>query len=72
MKTFNYRELATATNNFRSESLIGEGGFGPVYKGQIENTDLVVSLSDDFLVFPCTILHQRKPQSPTHYSLNIP
>lgn len=42
--TFNYRELATATNNFRSESLIGEGGFGPVYKGQLESTGLVVAV----------------------------
>ncbi|KAL6960393.1 non-specific serine,threonine protein kinase [Sarracenia purpurea var. burkii] len=43
-KTFNYRELATATNNFRSDSLIGEGGFGPVYRGQIESTGQVVAV----------------------------
>ena len=40
-KTFNYRELATATDNFRVESRIGEGGFGPVYRGQIESTGQV-------------------------------
>ncbi|GFY87143.1 protein kinase superfamily protein [Actinidia rufa] len=43
-KTFNYRELATATNNFRVESRIGEGGFGPVYRGQIESTGQVVAV----------------------------
>ncbi|XP_075493469.1 putative serine/threonine-protein kinase PBL7 [Primulina tabacum] len=41
---FSYRELATATNNFRQESLLGEGGFGPVYKGKIETTGQVVAV----------------------------
>lgn len=36
-KKFTFRELATATNNFRSDRLLGEGGFGRVYKGQLEN-----------------------------------
>ncbi|CAN8266327.1 unnamed protein product [Cochlearia groenlandica] len=35
---FTYRELATATNNFRTESLIGRGGFGDVFKGKIVST----------------------------------
>ncbi|KAF3590679.1 hypothetical protein DY000_02026158 [Brassica cretica] len=33
---FTYRELATATNNFRLESMIGHGGFGSVFKGKLE------------------------------------
>ncbi|KAH0896846.1 hypothetical protein HID58_046414, partial [Brassica napus] len=32
---FTYRELATATNNFRLESMIGHGGFGSVFKGKL-------------------------------------
>ena len=35
-QTFTFRELATATKNFRQECLIGEGGFGRVYKGKLE------------------------------------
>ena len=36
-KSFTFRELATATKNFRFDCLLGEGGFGRVYKGQLEN-----------------------------------
>ncbi|RAL42239.1 hypothetical protein DM860_012022 [Cuscuta australis] len=37
-QTFTFRELAAATKNFRQECLIGEGGFGRVYKGRLETT----------------------------------
>ncbi|KAF6136838.1 hypothetical protein GIB67_030123 [Kingdonia uniflora] len=41
---FTFRELAAATKNFRSESLLGEGGFGRVYKGFIETTNQDVAV----------------------------
>lgn len=41
-QTFTFRELATATKNFRSECLIGEGGFGRVYKGHLNKTGQVL------------------------------
>ncbi|KAJ8466810.1 hypothetical protein OPV22_029362 [Ensete ventricosum] len=37
-QTFTFRELASATKNFRPELLLGEGGFGRVYKGCFENS----------------------------------
>ncbi|CAH2079341.1 unnamed protein product [Thlaspi arvense] len=43
-KSFTFRELATATNNFKQEFLIGEGGFGRVYKGKLEKTKQVVAV----------------------------
>ncbi|KAJ8646050.1 hypothetical protein MRB53_007798 [Persea americana] len=43
-QTFTLRELAAATNNFRPECLLGEGGFGPVYKGRLESTGQVVAV----------------------------
>ncbi|GFP83732.1 serine/threonine-protein kinase cdl1 [Phtheirospermum japonicum] len=43
-KTFSFREMAVATRNFRSECLLGEGGFGRVYKGQLEGSGQVVAV----------------------------
>ncbi|XP_057529293.1 serine/threonine-protein kinase PBS1-like [Amaranthus tricolor] len=40
-QTFTFRELAIATKNFRDECFIGEGGFGRVYKGQLETGQVV-------------------------------
>ncbi|XP_020575788.1 probable serine/threonine-protein kinase PBL7 isoform X2 [Phalaenopsis equestris] len=40
-QTFSFRELATATKNFRAECLLGEGGFGRVYKGRLESGQVV-------------------------------
>ncbi|CAN6328496.1 unnamed protein product [Urochloa humidicola] len=39
--TFTFRELAAATKNFRQDCLLGEGGFGRVYKGLLENGQVV-------------------------------
>ena len=39
--TFTFRELAAAAKNFRADCLLGEGGFGRVYKGRLESTNQV-------------------------------
>ncbi|XP_013626830.1 PREDICTED: serine/threonine-protein kinase CDL1-like [Brassica oleracea var. oleracea] len=44
LKIFSFRELATATKNFRQECLLGEGGFGRVYKGTLKSTGQVVAV----------------------------
>lgn len=36
-RSFQFKELAMATQNFRDANLIGEGGFGSVYKGRLES-----------------------------------
>lgn len=43
-QTFTFRELAAVTKNFRQDSLIGEGGFGRVYKGKLAKTGQVTSV----------------------------
>ncbi|RDX92700.1 G-type lectin S-receptor-like serine/threonine-protein kinase, partial [Mucuna pruriens] len=34
---FNFQKLVTATNNFHPSNKLGQGGFGPVYKGQLQD-----------------------------------
>ncbi|KAK2639605.1 hypothetical protein Ddye_027400 [Dipteronia dyeriana] len=41
---FSYRELCVATSNFNPENMLGEGGFGRVYSGNIEGTNQVVAV----------------------------
>ena len=36
LRKFTFQELKAATRNFRPDSLLGEGGFGCVFKGWIE------------------------------------
>ena len=40
-QTFTFAELAAATENFRADCFVGEGGFGKVYKGYLEKINQV-------------------------------
>ncbi|KAG2672817.1 hypothetical protein I3760_13G059800 [Carya illinoinensis] len=41
VKSFTYGELATATNNFNSSTVTGQGGYGKVYKGILVDGSVV-------------------------------
>ncbi|OVA15243.1 Protein kinase domain [Macleaya cordata] len=43
-KRFSLRELVSATNNFSEERKLGEGGFGGVYRGFLNDLDLAVAV----------------------------
>ncbi|XP_031127030.1 probable serine/threonine-protein kinase PBL23 isoform X2 [Ipomoea triloba] len=43
-EVYTFRELASATDNFNPELLVGEGGFGRVYKGHIKRTNQIVAV----------------------------
>uniref|UniRef100_A0A2P2Q7K0 Uncharacterized protein n=1 Tax=Rhizophora mucronata TaxID=61149 RepID=A0A2P2Q7K0_RHIMU len=37
LRRFSFVELKAATKNFRSDTVLGQGGFGKVYKGWLDN-----------------------------------
>ncbi|KAL8129041.1 hypothetical protein V2J09_018196 [Rumex salicifolius] len=43
-QTFTYQELVEATDNFRPDCFLGQGGFGKVYKGILQKTNEVVAI----------------------------
>ncbi|KAK8967362.1 Serine/threonine-protein kinase PBS1 [Platanthera guangdongensis] len=43
-QTFTFPELLAATNNFKADCFLGEGGFGKVYKGWLETSKQVVAI----------------------------
>lgn len=40
-REFSYQELVKATDNFKLDRYLGEGGFGVVYKGKLDNPNQV-------------------------------
>ncbi|XP_020594921.1 probable serine/threonine-protein kinase PBL21, partial [Phalaenopsis equestris] len=40
-QSFTFKELEMVTQNFKEANFIGEGGFGRVFKGQLENGQVV-------------------------------
>lgn len=43
VKNFNFNDLKIASKNFRLDSLLGEGGFGCVFKGWLDENTLAPS-----------------------------
>ncbi|KAJ0983930.1 hypothetical protein J5N97_002286 [Dioscorea zingiberensis] len=43
-RTFTFRELEIAAHNFQADCMLGEGGFGRVYKGYLESINEVVAI----------------------------
>ncbi|XP_010504400.1 PREDICTED: probable receptor-like protein kinase At3g55450 isoform X2 [Camelina sativa] len=50
VKSFTFNELKLATRNFRADSVVGEGGFGCVFRGWLDETTLTPTKSSSGLV----------------------
>ncbi|PIN14773.1 Serine/threonine protein kinase [Handroanthus impetiginosus] len=45
LRIFSFSELKAATRNFRSDTVLGEGGFGKVYKGWLDDKSTVKAVA---------------------------
>eukprot|EP00250_Pteridium_aquilinum_P022226 c25329_g1_i1 orf=306-3188(+) len=41
---YSYQELQSATNNFHEDNKLGQGGYGPVYKGTLHHTPVAIKV----------------------------
>ncbi|KAG6437425.1 hypothetical protein SASPL_102342 [Salvia splendens] len=59
MKSFAFSDLKAATRNFRLDSVLGEGGFGSVFKGWIDEHSLEASKPGSSMVVAVKRLNQE-------------
>ncbi|KAJ4911537.1 putative serine/threonine-protein kinase NAK [Raphanus sativus] len=59
LKNFSLSELKSATRNFRPDSMVGEGGFGRVFKGWIDETSLAPSKPGSGILIAVKRLNQE-------------
>lgn len=62
LKEFSFADLKTATKNFKSDSLLGEGGFGKVYKGWMDEKTLIPSKAGTGMVVAIKKLNPESMQ----------
>ncbi|XP_060966725.1 probable serine/threonine-protein kinase PBL9 isoform X1 [Cannabis sativa] len=58
LKSFNLADLKMATRNFRPDSVLGEGGFGSVYKGWIDENSFTATKPGTGMVIAVKRLNQ--------------
>lgn len=59
LKSFSFANLKTATRNFRPDSVLGEGGFGSVFKGWIDENSFNASKPGTGIVIAVKRLNQE-------------
>ncbi|KAK6146878.1 hypothetical protein DH2020_017790 [Rehmannia glutinosa] len=59
LKSFTFSDLKAATRNFRPDSVLGEGGFGSVFKGWIDEHSLAASRPGSSMVVAVKRLNQE-------------
>ncbi|XP_028775761.1 probable serine/threonine-protein kinase PBL9 isoform X1 [Neltuma alba] len=62
LKSFTYAELKAATRNFRPDSVLGEGGFGSVFKGWIDEQSLTAAKPGTGIIIAVKRLEQDSMQ----------
>lgn len=71
VKAFTFNELKTATRNFRPDSVLGEGGFGSVFKGWIDEKTLAPTRPGTGMVIAVKKLNQEGYQGHKEWLVSI-
>ncbi|XP_057801343.1 receptor-like cytoplasmic kinase 176 [Salvia miltiorrhiza] len=71
MKSFTLSDLKAATRNFRPDSVIGEGGFGSVFKGWIDEHTFAAARAGSGIVIAVKRLNQEGWQGHTEWLAEI-
>jgi serine/threonine protein kinase len=71
LKCFTFNEVKTATRNFHPDGLVGEGGFGCVYKGWIDENILAPTKLGTGFVIAVKTLNQENNQGQSEWLTKI-
>lgn len=71
LKHFSFNELRMATRNFRPDSVVGEGGFGSVFKGWIDEHSLTPTKAGTGLVIAVKRLNREGLQGHKEWLVRI-
>lgn len=71
LKSFGFSELKMATRNFRPDSVVGEGGFGSVFKGWIDEHSLTSTKPGTGMMIAVKRLNQEGLQGHKEWLVSI-
>jgi len=71
LKEFSFVDLKTATRNFKTDSLLGEGGFGQVFKGWMDEKTLTPSKVGTGMVVAIKKLNSESMQGFQEWQVSI-
>jgi hypothetical protein len=70
LRIFTFAELRAATRNFKPDSVLGEGGFGRVYKGWVDERTMSPARSGTGMVIAVKKLNPESVQGLQEWQVN--
>ena len=71
LKFFSFGDLKAATKNFKADTLLGEGGFGKVYKGWLDEKTLTPAKAGSGMVVAIKKLNPESKQGFNEWQVNF-